>query len=300
MILVTGASGFVGRALVSMLSSEGRHVRAAARSRVDDAKGIEAVQMPDLAPGADWQSLVSGIDCIIHCAARAHVLKEEAADPLPVFRSINRDATVELARAAAKAGVRRFIFISSIGVNGNETYGTPFRHDDTPSPQSPYAVAKWEAEQGLTELARETGMELVIIRPPLVMGHNAPGNIGQLQRAASKGLPLPLGGVTGNRRDLVSLATLATLVSACIDHPHAAGQVFLVSDGQALSTRDIVAKAAGLSGQRPRFLPVPTAMLGVMLRIAGKGSMASQLLGDLEVDIAHTISSLGWSPPAVH
>ncbi len=273
MILVTGATGFVGQALVARLSNAGREVVAVGRP----------------AP----EAIPDGCDTIVHCAARAHVLREDASDPLAVFRVANRDLTLALARAA---GVRRFVFLSSIGVNGTETHGTPFRHDDPPAPHSPYAVAKWEAEQGLAEIGRETGLEVVVIRAPLVIGRDPKGNLGSLVAALRRRVPLPLGSVTQNRRDLASLDTLTGLIVRCIDASEAVGQTFLVSDGRTRSTREIFEELASLHGLRPRLLPVPPALLSAGLKLAGRASLASQLLGDLEVDIGHTVRTLGWRP----
>lgn len=276
LILVTGATGFVGGHVVEKLEAEGRNV--------------EAVGRPDP------RQISPGTDCVVHCAARAHVLAEESADPLAAFRMANRDLTLQLAQTAATAGVRRFVFLSSIGVNGSETRGTPFRHDDPPAPHSAYAIAKWEAEQGLALIAEETGLEVVIIRAPLVLGREPKGNLGTLLGAMRRGAMLPLGLVRSNRRDLVSLDTLASLISVLIDHPAAPGGTFLVSDGITRSTRDIVEELGRIHGVKPRFLPVPAGLLGAGLRLIGRHSLASQLLGDLEVDIAHTTETLGWRP----
>ncbi len=298
---MTGANGFVGRAIVDRLVADGRSVRAAVRRpKGDMPEGVAEVAMADLGVTQDWRALLTGVDCIVHCAARAHVLKDDAADPLALFRQVNTQATLDMARAAASAGVRRLVFISSIGVNGGETKGRAFRHDDVPHPHSDYAVAKHEAEDGLTLISRETGLEVVILRPPLVLGPDAKGNLGLLAKVVRKGLPLPLGSVTRNRRDLVLLDTLASLISTCVDHPAAAGETFLVSDGVPLSTRQIVDKIGSFIGRKPRFLPMPQALLGLAFKIIGRGGLASQLLGDLEVDIGHTRKTLGWAPPTGH
>ena len=293
-VMVTGATGFVGQAVVSYLAAKGRSVRAVVRRDAPTwPNGVSVVVVTDISE----MPPLDGIDCIIHCAARAHVLKEAASDPLAAFRAVNRDATLTLARTAAASGVRRFIFISSIGVNGAETRGRGYRHDDEPAPHSPYAISKHEAELGLVDIARETGLEIIIIRPPLVMGARPKGNLGTLQRAIAKGLPLPFGRVTKNRRDLVSLDTLASLIDTCINAPCAAGETFMVSDGAPLSTRGIVEAIASTAGLNLRLLPVPRAMLKTALRVLGKDALASQLLGDLEVDIRHTIATLNWHQP---
>ena len=291
-ILVTGATGFLGRAVVDHLIERGRSVRAAVRR--DPGPG--AVAVGDLSAATDWSAALAGVDTVVHCAARAHVLKETAADPLSQFRAVNRDATVALALQAAAAGVRRFVFISSIGVNGAETRGTPFRHDDTPQPHSPYAVSKSEAEGDLHKVSHETGLEVVIIRPPLITGPEPKGNLATLNRVIAKGLPLPFGLVTKNRRDLVSRETLCSLIDVVIDAPAAAGQTFLVSDGAPISTRVLLERMAAAQGRSVSLLPVPPALLALPLKLLGKGAMASQLFGDLEVDIAHTRQTLGWAP----
>ena len=298
---MTGANGYVGRAVVERLAAEGRSVRAALR-RPDCAmpRGASQVTMADLGDPQAWPALLTDIDCIVHCAARAHVLKEDSTNPLALFRHVNTQATLDLARAAAGAGVRRFVFISSIGVNGGRTKGRAFRHDDAPNPHSDYAIAKQEAEEGLPIISQETGLEVVVVRPPLVLGPDAKGNLGLLAKFVRKGLPLPLGSVTHNRRDLVSLDTLASLVSTCVDHPAAASETFLVSDGAPLSTRQIVERIGIFVGRKPCFLSMPEAVLGLALKIIGRGGLASQLLGDLEVDIGHTRTALGWAPPTAH
>ena len=295
-ILVTGATGFLGRAVVAHLGARGRKVLAAVRGGGAPA-GLETAVVGDLSGATDWSAALRGVDAVIHCAARAHVLKEAAADPLAQFRAVNTAATLALARQAAAAGVRRFVFISSIGVNGAETRGRPFRHDDPPHPHSPYAVSKHEAELGLRAIAAETGLEVVVIRPPLILGPDPKGNLATLERVIGKGLPLPFGLARRNRRDLVSLDTLCDLIDAVLDHPAAAGETFLVSDGEPLSTRTLLERIAAARGLPIRLFPVPPALLALPLKLAGKGAMASQLFGDLEVDIGHTRRTLDWAPP---
>jgi nucleoside-diphosphate-sugar epimerase len=296
-ILVTGASGFLGRAVVDFLAARGRKVRAAVRRDAGGwPAGVEAVATGDLSGGTDWSTALRGVHAVVHCAARAHVLNESAADPLTEFRAVNTEATLALARQAAAAGVRRLVFISSIGVNGAETHGRPFRHDDPPHPHSPYAVSKHEAELGLRAIAAETGLEVVVIRPPLILGPDPKGNLATLERVIGKGLPLPFGLVTRNRRDLVSRETLCDLIAVVIDHPAAAGETFLVSDGEPISTRTLLERMAAARGRSISLLPVPPALLALPLKLAGKGAMAAQLFGDLEVDIAHTRRTLDWTP----
>lgn len=296
-ILITGATGFLGRAVLGRLGRSPGRVRAAVRRDFGGwVAGVEGVRAPDLAEDADWSAALAGVDAVVHCAARVHVLRETAEDPLAAFRAVNVDGTLALARQAAAAGVRRFVFVSSIGVNGAETHGRGFRHDDAPAPHSPYAVSKWEAEQGLWALAAETGLEVVVIRPPLITGPEPKGNLATLERILATGLPLPFGLADKNRRDLVSLEVLADLIDVVIDHPAAAGETFLVSDGRPVSTRDLLERMAAARGRRLRLLPVPTGLMAWPLRLAGKGALASQLFGDLEVDIRHTRETLGWEP----
>lgn len=295
-ILVTGATGFLGRAVVAHLTRSGRTVRAAIRGPADGSSRVQTFVVGDLTADTDWSTALEGVETVVHCAARAHVLKEQAADPLAVFRAVNCEATLSLARQAAAAGTRRLVFISSIGVNGAATLGRAFRHDDPPQPHSPYAISKFEAEQGLRSIEAETGLEVVIIRPPLVMGPDPKGNLGTLNRLIDKRLPLPFGLATRNRRDLVSRENLCRLIEAAIDHRAAAGQTFLVSDGNPISTRTLLERLALDRGRRLILLPVPPALLALALKLAGKGAMASQLCGDLEVDIGHTRDTLGWDP----
>lgn len=294
---MTGASGFVGSAVAARLIRDGRVVYGMVRHAGQPTPtGVRPVVVHDIGNVGDWSQLWENVDAVVHCAARAHVLAEKSMDPLAEFRRVNRDPTLLLANGARAFGGRRLVFLSSIGVNGRKTEDRPFRHDDPPQPHSPYAVAKWEAEQGLTKIASDTGLDVVTIRPPLVLGRGAKGNIGFLASFLRKGLPLPLGRVTRNKRDLVSLDVLADLVSVVLDHPAAPGQTFLVSDGAALSTREIVERVAEFEGIRARFLPVPGYALDRCLSALGREELANQLLGNLQVDIAHTQGTLGWEP----
>jgi len=294
---VTGATGFLGRALVGQLARDGYGVRAAVRRDAGGwPEGVSPVVVGELSGATDWSAALAGVDCVVHCAARAHVLKETAADPLTEFRRVNTDGAIALGRQAAESGVRRLVFISSIGVNGAETCGRPFTAGDVPAPHSPYAVSKLEAEQGLAALAAETGLELVTIRPPLVTGPDPKGNLATLRGALRRGLPLPFGLVTSNRRDLVSLDVLCDLIETCLRHPAAAGRTFLVSDGRPVSTRRLLEDLAAADGRRARLLPVPPTILSLLLGLLGKTSLGSQLLGDLEVDISATREALGWAP----
>ena len=297
-ILVTGAAGFVGRALVERLAGDGHRVVAAVRrDPCAWPERVSAFEHPDLSGPVDWASALQGVDAVVHVAARAHVLREKRGeDALDAFRAVNRDATLVLARASAVAGVRRFVFVSSLGVLGGGTHGRAFSIEDTPAPHSPYALAKWEAEQGLAQIAAETDLEITIVRPPLVLGPGAKGNLGLIARLIARGIPLPFGAITHNRRDVVSRDVLVDLLTLCIAHPRAAGGTFLASDGVTRSTADIVRTVAAADGRTARLLPVPPALLGAALSLLGRNAMREHLLGDLEVDISATCLTLDWHP----
>jgi nucleoside-diphosphate-sugar epimerase len=297
-IAVTGATGFVGRALVAELALQGLPVRAIVRADRGESwpAGTEVRTLPNFEDAAAMQAALTGATAVIHCAARAHVLEEASADPLEAFRKVNRDGTLALARAAVAAGVKRFVFVSSVKVNGERTNGTPFRADDVPVPETPYGLSKKEAEIGLREIADETGLEVVIVRPPLVIGAHAKGNLGTIARLIRRGLPLPFGGMTRNRRDLVSLNVLADLLIRCATDPRAAGHIFMAGDGVTRSTAEIVRTLARYESRSARLVPIPAALIGVALKAAGRTAMHDQLLGDLEVDIGPTRAALDWRP----
>lgn len=294
MILVTGATGFIGRVLVKRLVSDGQHViRAARRATSTECE----VLLDDIESFQGWREVLRGVHTVIHLAGRAHILKERSDDALESFRAINTRATIALARHAASAAVKRFILISSIGVNGDETHGKPFSADDAPRPCSPYAVSKYEAELALTALSQSTGLEVVVIRPPLVHGPNAPGNLRTLVHWISRGLPLPLGAVTDNRRSFVGVDNLVDLIATCLDHPAAANQTFLVSDGEDLSTAEFLRRLSCCLGRRAFLVPVPPRALRRLAHLLGKDDIARRLLGSLQIDIHFTRERLGWTPP---
>lgn len=297
-VLVTGASGFVGRALVAhLLNLHDRTVVAGVR-RADASVPARADTrtVPALGPEADWTAALAGIDQVVHAAARVHVMNDTEADPLTAFRRVNTQGTLALAEQAARAGVRRFVFISSIKVNGEQTApGRPFDADQPVAPTDPYGLSKHEAEQGLLRLARETAMEVVIIRPVLVYGPGVGANFASLMRWLKRGVPLPLGAVR-NRRSLVSLDNLVDLIAVCLDHPNAVNQVFLVSDGEDLSTTDLLRRLGQALGRRPLLLPVPPRLLALAAHLVGRASIAQRLLGSLQVDIDKNRRLLGWQP----
>ena len=295
-VLVTGANGFIGRALCADAAARGFEVGAVSRSPCELPAGIEGLVVGSMDESTDWQEVLGGCDVIIHLAARVHVMRDAAIDPLAEFRRVNVNGTVNLARQAAAAGVRRFVFISSIGVNGNETFGRPFTAQDQAAPHSAYAVSKHEAELELQALALQTGLQVVIIRPPLVYGPGAPGNFGSLMRWLQRGVPLPLGALH-NQRSLVGLDNLTDLIITCITHPAAANQTFLVSDGQDVSTTELLRRMGQAMGRPARLVPVPVGCLTLAAAMVGKRDMAQRLCGSLQVDIEKTRQLLGWRPP---
>lgn len=293
-VFLTGATGFIGGRLVETLTNEGLEVTCAVR-REGAVVPATNTAVGSLDIESDWSSALQGVAVVIHAAARAHIMEEGCSNPLDEFRKVNVAGTLNLARQAAQAGVKRFIFISSIGVNGNiNTY--PFTEHDEPNPAEPYAQSKWEAEEDLWEIQRQTGMELVIIRPPLVYGPNAPGNFGSLMRWIEKGVPLPLGAIH-NKRSLVALDNLVDLINTCINHPAAANQVFLAGDGQDVSTTELLRRVGWAMGKPARLIPVPAGMLMFGAGLLGKKAVAQRLLGSLQVDISKARNLLGWEPP---
>ncbi|BCA29874.1 UDP-glucose 4-epimerase family protein [Metapseudomonas otitidis] len=292
-ILVTGASGFIGNFLCRELVTRGYSVLAMARSHFE-LDGVETVRA-SLSEVELLSEVLREVECIVHLAGLAHQTASSNVDPLPEFRAINCDATLKLARQASAAGVKRFIFISSIGVNGNINT-RPFKSSDEPAPIGPYAQSKWEAEQGLRTIQQELGIDCVVIRPPLVYGPGAPGNFGSLLRWVDRGLPLPLGAVH-NKRSLISVYNLTDLIARCIDHPAAANQLFLAGDGEDLSTTALLRGVAEAMDRPSRLIPVPAVLLGVAARLFGKGAIAQRLLGSLQVDISKTREVLSWNPP---
>jgi nucleoside-diphosphate-sugar epimerase len=286
-------------------------VRAVGCVRRADAftdTGALTVTVGDLSAQTDWSSALVGVDAVVHTAARVHVMQDAATDPLAEYRRVNVQGTLHLARQAAAAGVKRFVFLSSVKVNGEATSAPlprgareqergPFSADDVPAPQDPYGISKMEAEQGLREIAAQTGMAVVIIRPPLVYGPGVKANFAAMMRWLARGVPLPLGAVTHNRRSLVALDNLVDLIVTCITHPAAANQTFLVSDGEDLSTTDLLRRMGQALGQPARLLPVPPALLKLGAALLGKPELAQRLCGSLQVDIAKTRALLGWAPP---
>lgn len=295
-ILVTGANGFVGRAFCSEALARGAAVRGITRAPYDLPTGVVNMVVGSIDGNTDWMDAFADCEVVVHLAARVHVIQETTANPLEEFRRVNVQGTLNLARQAVAAGVRRFVFISSIGVNGAETFEQPFTAEDHAWPHSPYASSKYEAELGLQALATETGLEVVIIRPPLVYGFGAPGNFGLLMRWLKCGVPLPLGAIH-NERSLVSLDNLIDLIITCLTHPAAANQIFLVSDGHDVSTTELLRHMGQAMGKPARLLPVPVSLIKLGAFLVHRTDVAQRLCGSLQVDISKTRELLGWVPP---
>ncbi len=258
--------------------------------------GVESSLVGDLTSDNDWRAALDGVDVVVHCASRVHVMSEPAVDPLPEFRRANTAGTLNLARQAAGAGVRRLVFMSSIKVNGENTLpGRPYSADDIPAPIGPYATSKREAEEGLRQVARETGLEVVVIRSVLVYGPGVKGNFLSMMRWVEKGIPLPFGRIH-NQRSTVALDNLVDLIVACLHHPAAANQTFLVSDGEDLSTTELLRRTAAAMSRPARLIPVPALMLRATARLFGRPELAERLCGSLHVDMRKTTAVLGWTP----
>lgn len=292
-VLVTGATGFVGGAVIARLIRSGLPLRAAVRCPSRGLPdGIEQIVVGDIATNTDWHRAVTGVDTVVHLAARAHVMRDRRS-PLVEYRRVNVTGTLNLAREAAVAGVRRFVFLSSVKVNGESGL---FSESDTPAPRDPYGVTKQEAESGLRDISSSTGLEVVIVRAPLVYGPGVRANFRALMRAVAYGVPLPFGAVR-NRRSLVAVENLADFIFTCITHPAAANETFLVSDGEDVSTADVIRLMAHAMGRPVRLVSVPVAVLFAGAVLLGRRDVAQRLLCSLQVDISKARRMLDWSPP---
>ena len=298
-VLVTGPSGFVGKVLVQRLLADAA-TQVVAAARYATASGnprVTCFAVGDIGPTTDWAAALERADVVVHLAARVHVMHDRSTDPLAEFRNANVAATLELARQAARAGVRRFIYISSIKVNGEFTLaGRPFRADDRPAPTDPYAVSKHEAESGLRQLTTDTQMQVVVVRPPLVYGPGVSANFRNMMDWLQRGRPLPLGAVD-NLRSLVGVDNLCDLITACTRHPDAAGQTFLASDDEDISTPDLLRRLGSALGRPARLLPLPAVLLRAGLTALGQRSVGLRLCSSLQVDVGPTRALLGWKPP---
>lgn len=311
-VLVTGPDGFVGTCLCRELLERGWSVVGAKRnarpefSAQTDHMSLKGKEHPsvrfvcvgDIGPATDWTTALEGIDAVVHLAARVHVMKDSASDSLAEYRKVNVEGTRRLAEAAAMAGVKRFVFISSIKVNGESTDDMTgaFKESDAPNPEDPYSVSKWEAEGALQKIERQTGMAVVIIRPPLVYGPGVSANFLKLIKLVDSGLPLPLGGIN-NKRSLVGLTNLVDLICFCLDHLGAAGEIWLPSDNDDVSTPELVRRIASALGKSPRLIPVPQWAMLLLSRLTGKTKQVKRLFGSLQIDSTKVRHVLGWTPP---
>lgn len=284
-VFITGADGFVGKHLQKALSSKAIPFIAGNRALYGDITAQK-----------NWEPFLKDCESVVHLAARVHVMNETESDPMLAFRKFNVDASVNLALAAKKMGVKRFVFISSIKVNGEETFEKPFTAEDKPAPQDPYGISKKEAEEALLALNEPGRFEVVIIRPPLVYGHGVKANFVSLMKLASKELPLPFGSVK-NKRSLVSVLNLIDLIIVCLDHPKAGGKTFLVSDDEDLSLPELVSKMAAVQGKKTKLIPVPVSFMSLGASLLGKKNYADRLFGNLQLDITATKKTLNWKPP---
>lgn len=292
--IITGANGFLGRRLAGALAKRDIEVKSVVRDLSTPVAGTPLV-INDICD-AVWDDKFEGVDSVIHLAARVHIMNDVAMDPIAAYRLVNVDATVRLAEAAARAGVRRFVYLSSIKVNGERTLHQPFSVDDVPAPADPYAQSKWEAESALWQIAKNTGLEVVVIRPPLVYGPYVKANFLSLLRALSMGLPLPLASID-NRRSMIYVENLVDAIIHCVESPSAAGNTFLVSDGDALSTPALLRELSSLLGSPSRIIRCPLSLLAVAGRLTGKSNVVERLTESLVVDISHIQNTLGWMPP---
>ena len=296
-VLVTGANGFVGRSLCEQLMDLEYSVRGALRRAglPEECRGFEQVVVGDIGPVTNWEKALAGVDCVVHLAARVHVMNDRVDNPLAEFRRVNLDGTIRLAEQACSIGIQRFVYLSTIKVNGDETCGTPFSAADQPFPLNPYGVSKAEAEDYLLEKVGRDCMEVVIIRPPLVYGSGVKANFQKMMQCLVSGIPLPLGAIH-NKRSLVAVENLVGLIVTCIEHPAAANQVFLAGDGEDLSTTELLQRLGVALGKPVHLLPVPQWLVESGLRMLGKGDVAQRLCSSLQVDISKARDLLGWRP----
>jgi len=296
MMLITGANGFVGHVLCREALKRGWIVRGAKRAPCQLLAGVEEAVVGEIDGATDWGDALKDVDVVIHCAARVHVMKDKAADPMAEFIKTNVDGTANLAYQAAKAGVKRLVFVSSVKVNGEQSpEGKPFAEADIPAPQDAYGISKWKAEQSLLKIAQETGLEVVIVRPPLIYGARVGGNFLSLLRGVSRGLPLPLGAVS-NKRSLLYVDNLAEALILCATHPNASGQTYHVSDGHDVSTAELIRMMADALACKARLFYFPTSLMRALAFLIGRGDKVSRLLGYLQVSNTKIQGELGWIP----
>jgi nucleoside-diphosphate-sugar epimerase len=297
-VLITGANGFVGSTLSARLQQDGVPASLAVRAVNAGDATADKFAIGCISAKTNWSYCLNNVKQIVHLAARVHVMRDRSTNPLAEFRRVNLDGTTNLARQAALAGVRRFIFLSTIKVNGESTeHAPPFTADCPPVPTDSYGISKHEAEQALLKIASETGMEVVIIRPPIVYGNGVRANFEVMMRWLVRDIPLPLAGITNNRRSLVSLENLVDLIVTCLHHPAAANQTFLVSDGEDLSTADLLRRLGSALGHPANLFYAPPRLLEIAANIAQKPEMYLRLCRSLQLDTTKTRNMLGWMPP---
>jgi UDP-glucose 4-epimerase len=296
-LLITGANGFVGQALCLEAADEGFPVITLTRKPLKSSNFLESIVLDDFSKSDSIRSNLEKVQVVIHLAARVHVMNEFTDYPLNEYRKVNVENTLAIAKAAATSGVKRFIYLSSVKVNGEETFlGKPFAADDVPAPQDPYGISKLEAETALLSLGKQTGMDVVIIRPPLVYGPGVGANFAAMMRGVLLGIPLPLGSIS-NQRSMVALGNLIDLILLCTTHPAAANQVFLVSDGDDISLPQLLRKMATALGAPSRIFPFPISLIWLGSKLLGRQNVAQRLCSSLQLDIAKTKELLGWIPP---
>jgi UDP-glucose 4-epimerase len=299
-IAVTGATGFLGKPLIQALSKQFSSdvIIPVLRNIITEFGCYNSIIVDNIDSSTKWSNKLNGIDYLIHCAARVHVMNDIVEDSLEAFRDVNVRGTLQLAHAAAKSGVKRFIFISSIKVNGESTTNClPYQSLDTPSPEDAYGISKAEAEASLRKLAKETGMDVVIIRPPLVYGPGVKANFAAMLKLASIGVPLPFGCIKNNQRSMVYVENLISLIIECINNKNAANQTFLISDDDDLSTKYFVQSLSKALNKNSFMLPVPNVVFSLAGKVLGRSAIIDRLCGSLQVDINHTKNTLNWQPP---
>jgi len=297
-VLVTGGTGFIGHALCRALAESGNAPRVALRHQTPAARGSTclSVAVGEINGSTEWTNALRNINCVIHLAARTHVLRETVSDTLSAYRRVNVDGTRRLAEQAAAAGVRRLVFLSSVKVNAERTTDHPCTERDIPRPEDAYGMTKWEAEQALRQIEQATGLEVVILRPPLVYGPGVKGNFLRLMKLVARGLPVPFASVR-NQRSMIYIGDLVDAILACVRAPAAAGQTYLVSDGTDISTPELVSSIGRAMGVSPRLFPFPPSLLMAAATIIGKRNEARRLLGSLQVDSSRIRRELEWQPP---
>lgn len=295
-ILITGATGFVGKHLVEVINNSNINFAAAVRKKISN-NNENYIEVGDIDGATDYGKALKDVNTVIHLAARAHVMNDDSHDPLNEYRKVNVDGTVNLAKQAVAAGVKRFIFISTIKVNGESTTNNiPYLEDDKANPEDHYGVSKNEAEQQLKQISSETGLELVIIRPPLVYGKGAVGNFAKLLKLSSTGLPLPFGSIN-NKRSMIYVKNLVDFILYCAKHPNAANQTFLISDNDDVSLKRVIATIRDSLGKPKRLVPVPPSLFRLAAKVTGKNAVVDRLIGDLQIDCSKSVSLLDWQPP---